>query len=235
MITIRKAEDRGHADEGWLKTSHTFSFADYHDRHFMHFESLRVINDDYIAPSQGFPQHSHNNMEIITYVLSGSLEHKDSMGNHSVILPGEVQRMSAGTGVTHSEYNHSSTETLHLLQIWFFPNQEDVKPSYEQKMFPDELKRGKFCLVASEKGENGSVSLHQDMNMYAALLNGKEEATFTVPANRRAWVHIARGEVQMNNHSLKGGDGAGVDANEVLHFTNAKQAEIIIFAMVPMK
>lgn len=232
MITLRKAEERGHADHGWLKSAHTFSFAQYHDRRFMRFESLRVINEDYIAPGQGFPMHSHANMEIITYVLSGSLEHKDSMGNHSVILPGEVQRMSAGTGVTHSEFNHSKTEELHLLQIWFLPNKENVMPGYEQKTFTDERKRGKFCLVASEKGEQGSVSLHQDVQMYAGLFDGNEAATFSLPVLRRAWIQVARGDVQMNEYRLQAGDGAAVEAGIELHFAKAKKAEVIIFSML---
>jgi redox-sensitive bicupin YhaK (pirin superfamily) len=231
MITIRKASERGSADHGWLRTSHTFSFADYYDPQFMGFSSLRVINDDHVAEGEGFPRHPHNNMEIVTYVLSGSLEHKDSMGNGSVIYPGEVQRMSAGTGVTHSEYNHSKVEELHFLQIWILPNQQGVTPGYEQKFFSDEQKRGKFCLVASEHGEEDSVSLHQDTNIYAALLDGDEQITFEIPTSRKAWVHVAQGSVEMNGYSLHEGDGAAIDSAETLKFSQGSNAEILLFSL----
>ena len=231
MITLRKAADRGHAQHGWLRTAYTFSFADYHDQRFMGFESLRVINENYIAPGRGFPRHPHNNMEIITYVLSGSLEHKDSIGNGSVIYPGDVQRMSAGSGITHSEYNHSSTEELHLLQIWILPNQQNVTPSYEQKFFSPAQKRGEFCLVAAQYGAEGAVALHQDAKMYAALLDGDEQMTFTIPANRKVWVHIARGSVTMNEYCMQEGDGAAIDVVEILTFSQGKNAEIILFSL----
>lgn len=234
MITLRKAADRGYADQGWLRTYHTFSFADYYDPQFMGFASLRVINDDYIEPRKGFPRHPHHNMEIVTYVLNGSLEHKDSLGNGTVILPGEVQRMSAGRGITHSEYNHSHTEVLHLLQIWFLPNKKNVSPSYEQKFFSDEQKSGKFCLVASEHGDAGSVSLHQDVNMYAALLDGDQQITFIIPAHRKVWVHLAQGEMVMNGYTLNAGDGAAIENAETLIFSQGRKAEIILISMAPL-
>jgi len=176
----------------------------------MGFETLRVINDDHVAGGGGFGMHSHANMVIISYVLDGALEHKDSMGNGSVIQPGDVQRMSAGTGIAHSEYNHSKTDEVHFLQIWFFPDERNIPPSYEQKHFSNEAKRGKLTLVASKSGADGSLSLHQDVNMYAGLLHGNESFSHKITRNRKAWVHIARGHVQMNDHTLRDGDGAAV-------------------------
>ena len=231
MIHIRKAEERGPSDLGWLKSMHTFSFGRYYDPRYMGFESLRVINDDRVAPGGGFSTHPHNNMEIISYVLDGALEHKDSMGNGSVIRPGEVQRLSAGTGMTHSEFNHSSDEPVHFLQIWFMPDEQGVEPSYAQQAFPEEEKRGKFRLVASKEGRHGSVSLHQDVDMSVALLNGDESANYDTTDGRALWVHVARGEVGMNGHALKAGDGAAIVNEGTVQFSHAKDAEVIVFDM----
>src|SRR5436190_13430958 len=197
MLTIRRASERGHADHGWLKSSHTFSFADYHDPAHMGFRALRVINDDYIAPGRGFGTHPHRDMEIVTYVLEGALEHKDSMGTGSVIRPGEVQRMSAGTGVLHSEENPSREKPVHFLQIWIIPEKAGIKPSYEQKAFPASERRGKLRLVASRDGSEGSVTIHQDAALYLALLDESERATYEPGPGRHAWVHVARGEIEL--------------------------------------
>src|SRR5215472_7910817 len=193
MITIRKAAARGHFAHGWLDTWHTFSFDRYYDPNFMGFRSLRVINEDRVAPHKGFPTHSHRDMEIVTYILSGALEHRDSMGNGSVIKPGDVQRMSAGTGVAHSEFNPSQTEQVHLLQIWILPNQRNLAPSYEQKFFSEVDRSGKFQLIASRDGRDGSVTIHQDASVYAGLLNPGQQLTYAVPSNRHAWLQVARG------------------------------------------
>ena len=236
MIRIRKAEDRGSAKGiSWLKSKHTFSFASYHDPEHMGFESLRVINEDIVIGGGGFATHPHNNMEIVTYVLSGALEHKDSMGNGSVIYPGDVQRMSAGTGLTHSEYNHSKTEDAHFLQIWFLPKERNIKPSYEQKSFADAEKQGQFKLVASNSGRDGSVSLNQDVDIYVALL-GKNDNDVIYSANkdRAIWVQIARGEIEMQGHQLKAGDGVAIIDEDTLRFANAKEAEVIVFDMQPI-
>ncbi|MEI6209375.1 MAG: pirin family protein [Desulfuromonadales bacterium] len=190
MLQIRRANERGHADHGWLNTYHSFSFADYYDPKHMGFRQLRVINEDRVQPGRGFPTHPHRNMEIISYVLEGALEHKDSMGNGSVIVPSEVQRMSAGTGITHSEFNHSKAELVHFLQIWILPDTEDVKPSYEQTYFPDEEKRGKLRLIASADGRDGSVTIRQDVNLYATLLEAGEEILHLMPSGRHVWIQV---------------------------------------------
>lgn len=228
MIMIRPAAERGHADHGWLDSYHTFSFADYFDPRQMGYRALRVINDDKVAPGRGFGTHPHRDMEIITYVLEGGVRHSDSMGTGSVIRPGDVQRMSAGTGVTHSEYNASDKELLHLLQIWIQPSARGIPPSYEQKAFARSEKQGKLRVVASPDGRAGSVSIHADALLYAGLFEHGERASLGLAKERHAWVHVARGSVTLNGQALHAGDGAaiegedvdieGVDAGEVLVF-----------------
>jgi len=229
MIRLRKAEDRGHADHGWLDTWHTFSFADYHDPEHMGFRALRVINDDVVAPGRGFGTHPHRDMEIVTYVLEGALAHKDSMGNASTIVPGEVQRMSAGTGVLHSEFNHSKTDRVHLLQIWLLPDRVGIEPSYEQTFFPDEEKLGRLRLVASPDGADGSVTIHQDARLYATLLEPGQEVAHDLAPGRHAWVHVARGRASLNGHALAAGDGAAVSAEERLVLRGEGRAEVLLF------
>ena len=229
MIKIRRAEDRGSSNLSWLKSKHTFSFGHYYDPEYIGFKSLRVINDDRVLSGAGFGTHPHDNMEIISYVLSGALAHKDSMGNGSIIRPGDVQRLSAGTGITHSEYNHSKSEEVHFLQIWFLPDERDVQPSYQQKSFADQEKRGKFRLVASKTGRDNSVSLHQNIDMSVALINGDEMVTYPISPNRALWTHVARGAVTMNGFQLKEGDGAAITNKSELRFEKGDQAEVIIF------
>lgn len=229
MITLRKATERGHADHGWLNTYHTFSFADYYDPKHMGFRDLRVINEDRVQPKEGFPTHPHRDMEIITYVLEGALEHKDSMGNGSVIRPGEVQRMSAGTGITHSEFNHSGSELVHFLQIWIMPENNGITPGYEQTFFPDEEKRKNLRLIASQDGRNGSVTINQDVNLYAALLEQGEEIEHVVPTDRHAWLQVARGNVEINGHQLEQGDGVAVSDESQLIVTGREKAEVLLF------
>jgi len=229
MLRIRKASERGHADHGWLNTYHTFSFADYYDPKQMGFRDLRVINEDRVQPSRGFPTHPHRDMEIVTYVLDGALEHKDSMGNGSVIRPGEVQRMSAGTGITHSEFNHSGTELVHFLQIWILPQKDGVTPGYEQKFFPDEEKLKNLRLIASRDGRSGSVTINQDVNLYAALLGAGEEIVFPLPDNRHVWLQVARGSVTFNGSLLKQGDGAAVSDEDQVVVTGKEKAEVLLF------
>ncbi len=210
MITLRRSHERGHANHGWLDTYYTFSFSSYYDPAQMGFSSLRVINDDRVAAGGGFPTHGHRDMEIITYVLEGSLEHKDSMGNGSVIYPGDVQRMSAGTGITHSEHNPSESEPVHLLQIWIVPDQVNVTPSYEQIHFTAGEKRNRLQLIASPDGRTGSVTIHQDAFVYASLLDPGESVTYGLSPQRCAYVHVARGEVTLNGKILSAGDGARI-------------------------
>jgi len=229
MIKLRKAKDRGHADHGWLDTWHTFSFADYYDPEQMGFRALRVINDDVVAPGRGFGTHPHRDMEIVTYVLEGALAHKDSMGNASTIVPGEVQRMSAGTGVLHTEFNHSKTDPVHLLQIWLLPERNGLAPSYEQTFFPDEEKRGRLRLVASPDAADGSVRIHQDARLYATLLAPGEEVTHALAPGRHAWVHVARGKASLNGQPLEAGDGAAVSAEEQLTLRGDGHAEVLLF------
>jgi redox-sensitive bicupin YhaK (pirin superfamily) len=231
MITLRKSEHRGHANHGWLDSYHTFSFAGYHDPREMGFGSLRVINEDRVLGGMGFGTHPHRDMEIISYVLEGALEHKDSMGTGSVIRPGDVQRMSAGSGVFHSEYNHSPKEPVHFLQIWIEPNQHGVKPGYEQKTFPPAEKRGRLRLIASPDGADGSVMIHQDAWMYATALDGDDAVTYSLPAEHRAYVHVARGEVSLNGHLLKAGDGAKIADETQLQLTDGRSAEVLLFDM----
>ena len=214
LMKIRRARDRGHAEHGWLNSWHSFSFADYHDPAHIQFRALRVINDDTVEPGQGFGTHSHRDMEIVSYVLEGALAHRDSMGNGSVIRPGSVQRMSAGTGVQHSEFNASQSERVHFLQIWFLPNRSGIQPSYEEKYFDDAAKRGRLCLVASPDGTDGSVLIHADAKMYATLLNGVEQVKRTFDHSQYAYVHIARGDASLNGTPLHAGDGAMLNRTE---------------------
>lgn len=229
MLALRKAEERGHANHGWLNSYHSFSFADYYDPAYMGFRTLRVINEDRVRPSRGFGAHSHRDMEIISYVLEGALEHKDSMGNSSVIRPGEVQIMSAGTGVTHSEYNHSETELVHFLQIWILPNQKGLKPTYEQKVFSDEEKQDRLRLIVSPDGRDGSVTIHQDVNIYATLLDVGQQVDYKIEPNRHAWVQVARGTVMLNNQLLKQGDGAAVKDMDSLKLVGKERSEVLLF------
>jgi quercetin 2,3-dioxygenase len=231
MITIRKAEERGHLDHGWLDTYHTFSFDRYYDPSHMSFGSLRVINEDRVAAGHGFPTHSHRDMEIITYVLEGGLAHRDSMGNGSVIKPGDVQRMTAGTGVAHSETNPSESEPVHLLQIWIMPNARNLEPGYEQKMFADDLKQGKLALIASQAGRDGSVTIHQDADVYASKLGTSEQVTHSPGADRKVWVQVARGSVRVNDVDLKQGDGAALTGEAKVEIEGREPAEILLFDM----
>jgi redox-sensitive bicupin YhaK (pirin superfamily) len=230
MFVIRHASERGHANHGWLDSHHSFSFADYRDEDHVHFGPLRVINEDRVAAGAGFGTHSHRDMEIISYVLEGELAHKDSMGNAVVIRPGEVQRMSAGHGVTHSEENNAVTET-HFLQIWIIPNQLNLAPGYEQKFFPDAEKRGKLRLVASQSGEHGSVTVHQDVRMYAGLFGPDEAAHHTIDFERLVYVHVVRGSVHVNGHPLSAGDAAKITGEERVVFSDGVDGEVLLFDM----
>ena len=229
MIKIRRADARGHFDFRWLNTFHTFSFGDYYDPSFMGFRSLRVINEDFVRGGRGFPTHGHRDMEIITYILSGALEHRDSMGTGSIIRPGDVQRMSAGTGVTHSEANPSRDEAVHLLQIWILPAEQGLTPSYEQKAFTEEQKRGRLCLVASADGREGSVTVHQDASLYASMLGKDEELGHSLTPERHAWLQVARGVVTLNGELLNQGDGAGISSEEIVSIRGREDAEILLF------
>jgi redox-sensitive bicupin YhaK (pirin superfamily) len=229
MIQIRKSDERGHANHGWLDSFHTFSFADYYDPHFMGFRTLRVINEDRVAPAQGFDPHSHRDMEIVTYVIEGELEHKDSMGTGSVILPGDVQRMSAGTGVTHSEYNHSKSKEVHLLQIWILPEKKSTNPSYEQKSFTDAQKKDRLLLVGSSDGRQGSVTIHQDVSLYSGILSPKKELDFELKKDRSAWVQLVKGELNINGQWLQAGDGAAVSGEAVLKLHAREKSELLVF------
>jgi redox-sensitive bicupin YhaK (pirin superfamily) len=229
MINLRKASERGHFNFGWLDTYHTFSFDQYYDPKNMSFRSLRVINEDRVAPGRGFPSHSHRDMEIVTYVLEGALRHQDSMGNGSVIRPGEVQRMTAGTGVTHSEANPSENESLHLLQIWILPDKKNRQPEYEQKMFSKEQKQGRLRLIAANDGRNGAVTIHQDTQIYAALLDVGDSIKHELAPGRHAWIQVARGAVTLNEKSLNQGDGAAVSDEPVIDIVGEAPAEILLF------
>jgi redox-sensitive bicupin YhaK (pirin superfamily) len=231
MLTIRKANDRGHANHGWLDSHHTFSFANYYDPAHMGFGHLRVINEDRVAPGQGFGTHPHRDMEIISYVLNGALAHRDSMGNGSVMRPGDVQRMSAGTGVTHSEFNASKEDEVHFLQIWVLPDAPGHEPGYEQTHFSEEEKRGRLRLVASADGRDGSVSLNQDADIHAGLLDGAEQADFEVRSGRDVWIQVARGELAVNGERLVAGDGASVAEPGSLRLSGGKDAEVLVFDM----
>ena len=229
MNEIRRADERGYADHGWLKSFHSFSFANYYDPQNMGFGPLRVINEDRVAGSAGFGKHPHNDMEIISYVLSGELEHKDSMGNGSIIRPGDVQRMSAGTGVVHSEYNQSKTDTVHFLQIWITPDEEGIQPGYEQKFFPDEEKRGKLCLVASPDGRDGSIRIHQNALIFSTLADGDESVEHELAVGRQAYVHVARGNATVNGEVLKSGDALKIRDERNVTIQQGEQAEILLF------
>ena len=229
MIQIRRSADRGYADHGWLKSFHSFSFAGYYDAAHMGWGNLRVINEDRIAPGTGFGTHGHQDMEIISYVLSGNLAHKDSMGNVKGIPPGDVQRMSAGKGVKHSEFNHAEGETTHFLQIWIEPNVRGFDPSYEQKTVPAATKRGALKVVASPQGEGDAVKISADASLYAGLLDGAEVAALVLNPARKAYVHLIRGELQVNGQALKGGDAALIQAETNLELTHGKDAEVLVF------
>lgn len=229
MKSIRRSEARGLGEHGWLSSRHTFSFSGYYDPEHMGFRSLRVINEDQVAPGRGFGTHPHRNMEIISYVLEGALEHADSMGTGSVIRPGDVQRMSAGTGVTHSEYNHSKTEPVHFLQIWIVPEEQGIKPSYEQKSFSDESKRDQLRLVASNDGRDGSVLVHQDVSVYASLVSSEKALSYQPKAGRHTWLHVAKGEITLNGELLRAGDAYATDEEEALRLESDAQGEVLIF------
>ena len=228
MMNIRKANERGHAEHGWLDTYHTFSFADYYDPQWMGFRSLRVINDDLVMPGMGFGTHPHRDMEIITYILSGALEHKDSMGNGRVIKPGEIQYMAAGTGVRHSEFNPSKDEAVHLLQIWIQPDRQGVEPRYAEKSFANAA-TGKLHLVTSNAGRDGSIAIHQDADLWLARLNPGDSVTHKLASGRSAWVHVAEGAVSINGQALEGGDAAAVTDEGSISLTGTKPAQVLLF------
>lgn len=229
MITIRKAEERGHFDFGWLNTYHSFSFGDYYDPKHTRFRTLRVVNEDFVQPGHGFPTHGHRDMEIVTYILQGALEHRDSMGTGSIIRRGDAQRMSAGTGVTHSEANPSPDEPVHLLQIWIFPSQQNLQPEYEEKKFSDDEKRNRLRLIVSPDGSDGSVKIHQDARIFASLLDDGEEVVHSLEAGRSAWLQVAAGSVKLNDVALKQGDGAAVSQESQLNVTAEGPAEVLLF------
>jgi quercetin 2,3-dioxygenase len=229
MFTLRRAEERGHANHGWLESYHSFSFADYYDPGHMGFRSLRVINEDRVQAGKGFGTHSHRDMEIISYVLEGGLEHRDSMQNGAVIRPGDVQTMSAGTGVTHSEFNASRTDLVHFLQIWLLPAQKGIGPSYEQKTFSSEEKQGRLRLVASPDGQDGSVTIHTDARMYAGLFDRSEIAEHALPPGRHAWVQVARGEMKVQGELLRAGDGIALTDEAPVRLEGVAPSEVLLF------
>ena len=231
MITIRKAEERAHFDFGWLNTYHSFSFGDYYDPKHTRFRTLRVINEDFVQPGHGFPTHGHRDMEIVTYILQGALEHRDSMGTGSIIRRGDAQRMSAGTGVTHSEANPSPDEPVHLLQIWIFPSQQDLQPEYEEKKFSDDEKRNKLRLIVSPDGSDGSVKIHQDAKIYASLLDERQEVVHTLEEGRSAWLQVAAGAVKLNDVALKQGDGAAISQESKLRIIAERPADVLLFSL----
>ncbi len=231
MLAIRPANERGLANLGWLNSRHTFSFGHYYDPEFMGFGPLRVINEDKVKPGQGFGTHGHSDMEIISYVLDGALEHKDSLGTGSIIRPGDVQRMTAGTGVRHSEYNASTTDPVHFLQIWILPERDGLEPSYEQKAFSEAEKAGNLRLVGSRDGRDGSVTIHQDVDLYASLLDEGDEVRYELAEGRNGWVQVARGSIRLNGNPLSAGDGVAVKGGETLVIDGADAAEILLFDM----
>jgi redox-sensitive bicupin YhaK (pirin superfamily) len=229
MIALRRSEERGGGNHGWLNTKHSFSFSDYYDPKFMGFRSLRVINEDWVQPGHGFPMHPHRDMEIITYVLEGALEHKDSLGTGSIIRPGDGQRMSAGTGIRHSEANPSRDEQVHLLQIWITPDKQGYKPGYEQKEFPTEEKRGKLRLIASPDGKDGSVTIHQDAKLYVSQLQKGDAVEHKLDNGRYAWLQVAKGSVDLNGQKMKQGDGAAISQEEKLQIKGNDSSEVLLF------
>jgi redox-sensitive bicupin YhaK (pirin superfamily) len=231
MLTLRQAAARGHEHHGWLDSHHTFSFADYHDPAHMGFRALRVINEDRVLPGHGFGTHGHREMEIISYVLEGALRHDDSTGTGSVIRPGDVQRMSAGTGVRHSERNASTSELVHFLQIWIVPSARNVPPSYEQKSFTEDAKRGRLCAVATPDGRDGSVTIHADARLYAGLFDGAESAELPLAQGRHAWVQVARGRARVNGTNLESGDGAALSDEASVRIDQGAQAEVLVFEL----
>lgn len=226
---IHDRNARGHSKTGWLDSYHTFSFSNFYDPDRMGFRALRVINEDWVIPGAGFGTHGHKDMEILTYVLEGALEHKDSLGTGSVIMPGDAQIMSAGTGITHSEFNHSQTESVHLLQIWLLPDEEGLKPRYEQRAFPREKKKNKLCLIAAKDGREGAVTIHQEVDIYAAVLEPQNMVTYEVKPNRYAWLQIVRGQVNLNGQALSAGDGVQINREETLAVGADAEAEILLF------
>ncbi|QHM74469.1 Quercetin 2,3-dioxygenase [Mixta theicola] len=235
MIELRQSEQRGLGNHGWLHSRHTFSFANYWDPKQTGFSDLLVINDDQVAPSRGFGSHAHSNMEIISYVLEGELAHKDSMGTGSVIMPGDVQLMSAGSGVTHSEFNHSNRDDVHFLQIWVVPAENGSAPGYQQTSFPEAEKRGRLRLIVSPNGDEGSLRIRQDVKIYSGLFDGDEQQTFTLDDNRYAYIHVARGAVTVNGTEFKAGDGARVRDEKALIFSGGDGAEVLLFDLRPLE
>ena len=229
MITVRTSEERGVASHGWLESRHTFSFGSYHDPEQMGFRSLRVINDDRVVAKAGFPAHSHRDMEIVSYVVDGAMEHEDSMGNGSVMRPGDVQRMSAGTGVTHSEFNHSATEALRFLQIWILPERQGIEPGYEQQRFSEEQRRNQLRLVVSPTGEHGSIRVHQNVRMFSALLEAGHDLSYQLAASRHAWLQMISGSVSLGSALLQEGDGARVSSEDSLHFAARSDSHFLLF------
>ena len=229
MIKVRKAEERGHADHGWLNTYHTFSFASYQDPQHMGFRSLRVINEDRVSPGQGFGTHQHDNMEIVSYVLEGAIEHKDSMGNGQVLKPGEFQRISAGTGIKHSEFNPSSSEPMHFYQIWLIPTQRDIQPSYEQKAFEKSQRLNRLQLVATADGQSNSLTIHSDAKIYLLDLDGSQTVTMPLANKRHGWVQVLRGSIEVNGKSLEVSDGAAISEEESIELKTNATAELMLF------
>ncbi len=229
MIRLRKASERGHFDHGWLDTRHTFSFSRYHDPRYLGFRALRVVNEDRVQPGQGFGNHGHEDMEIVTYVLSGALAHRDSLGTGSTLRPGELQRMTAGTGITHSEFNPSKTEPVHFYQIWLLPEREGLEPSYEQRAYPEEERHNRLRLVASPDGSEGSLNIRQDARIFLATLVGDREVSHEVPSDRHAWVQVLRGGVSLNGLTLSAGDGAAVSAESQLTIRADGLSEVLLF------
>jgi redox-sensitive bicupin YhaK (pirin superfamily) len=229
MISLRRNEERGGGNFGWLNTRHTFSFGSYHDPRFMGFRSLRVINEDVVAPAGGFPVHPHRDMEIITYILEGKLEHKDSLGTGSIILPGDGQRMTAGYGIRHSEFNPSKSDSVHLLQIWISPTEKGLEPSYEQKRFSESEKRGKLRLIASHDGAQGSVTINQDAQLYVSLLSPGQKVSHQFGPKRYGWLQVAKGAVELNGLKLKQGDGAAIGDEKIVNIKGAADSEVLLF------